>query len=171
MSIVTDLQTLITNANATLTELNGLIDQLEEQYPPTWCYEFDFTQTDGDFATAGGLGLGVHTANGWQGSPVSNGYSIYISRSWSPAVQISRVEVDVAYAVGGAGCNLYGSTDSETLFDLYNVTSNTFVWTGTLNASALYLNPSSGVGSGGQVSITRLKIVGSGANPFGETNC
>jgi hypothetical protein len=170
MSIVTDLQTLITNANATLSNLNGLIDEIEGVYPP-WCYEFDFTQSNGGFATAGGLGLGVHTSSGWQGSPVSNGYSIYISRTWTPTVQIARVEVDVIYAVGGAGCNFYASTNAATLFELYNVSSNTFVWTGSLNASAIYLNPSAGTGSGGQVGITRLKIVGTGENPFGATNC
>lgn len=132
-----------------------------------WCYDIDFTVTDGGFVS---LGYGQWVAGtGWRGTNVGTGAeSIYINRVLA-SFALTRLEITVVQPNGN--CYVGLQPGDHTLVDQQNVAGSTFVWTGERTGTTLVLNPSSGVNQGGYTLVTRLKLWGTGENPFGTDNC
>jgi hypothetical protein len=133
-----------------------------------WCYEIDFTETNGLFIHAGGLNYGTWIDGvGWEGTTAGSGKSVYIGRSFSPAFNMTYIEMDVIFANIG---NVYTNISNVHPIDQDNVSSGTY--TGSLNTTGtgIIFNPSSGAVQGNQVTLTRAYFEGNGDNPFGEDN-
>jgi len=134
-----------------------------------WCYEFDFTASNGGFVPYAGYGTWL-AGVGWQGTTAGPGRSIIIYRTFAQA-NITHAEFDLVYT--GTSGNFSASVDSTTLFNIANssVTTGTKTWDGDVTGTKLRINPSRGAGSG-EVRVTRCLLSGTGGtNPFGSDNC
>lgn len=153
-----------------------------------WCYTFDFTEDDGDFAVSGGEG--AYDGTGWHSAQVNAGggdlyQTVNISRGFTETT-ITDVEV-VFSLVEGA----HVAADSNTSFGVWtisafsgalvNMTANNYpsspwVWAGSVTRSFLRVLILAGhrldnVAPGGLATITSITLRGTGDNPFGADNC
>lgn len=160
----------------------------------TWCYEFDFTATNGGFnpvayALPAVGSNGVYSAGiGWEDTTVATGSArrrgVGIEREFTATV-ITRVEMEYSYT-GGAGSGWSGSyatmglnLGETTVIDRGYPTgplSSPAAVDGEWPADSILFSLMSSVcsscgSSGGTATITRLTLYGNGENPFGEDNC
>lgn len=150
----------------------------------TWCYEFDFTLSNGGWsavtfngktatwvsgqgwsASAGGLAAGASiiatiTKNFDTSFVVGSHVEIHtVSRNGSVTIATSRTGVNTGLAVTTA------SQDDLTQDHTWDANSTDFWVRGQANA------PSAGVVATGTVYIRKVKLFGNGDNPFGLDNC
>jgi len=131
---------------------------------PGWCYEIDFTVTDGDFtAVFGSWSGGV----GWSGTAAGSGVSVVIDRTL-PSANYTKITMDVNCP---GTCNVALQISGQPTFGEINVATGTYVWEGDLDGTLIEPNPSSGSAQGATVNMTRLRFEGMGDNPFGDDNC
>lgn len=154
----------------------------------TWCYTFDFTESDGGWTPrtdgftsaaatySAGVGwIGTQTV----GSVFGNGFSLCsIFKDIGSTANLTSIVTD-AVVVPGTGYGVdspgqyimnaaaYGSYDSGT---------HKISWTGDINTNQVLIDSNAGFtadGSppGGSVTITRVTLHGTGVNPFGLDNC
>jgi hypothetical protein len=150
--------------NASRAGINAGLDCGDCDCPSEWCYEWNFVTDDGDFtATFGTWTLGV----GWVGTTAGTGKSIILTKAMA-STEITHVEIDVTYADEGNALVKVGTVNTV---DVSNVTTDTYSWNGSATDNDITLNPSSGASQGADVTMTRVLMRGTGANPFGDNNC
>jgi hypothetical protein len=177
MTITTNIQALIDDANNVLDDLEGVIGQLQEIYPPTWCTEFDFTTSpppSGWTANEGEIDLGI----GWIGEAYGTGGGIsslsktftesdirsieiiHSASGYSSASQkLIRLQKDTDPYVDHSKGALDNGTDVVTLWETNvpnAVTNVKFFWDGAGSSD---------------VTIKQITIRGVGTNPFGASTC
>jgi len=129
-----------------------------------WCYEYDFTLTDGGWTAVYGSWTG---GTGWVGTAAGTAVAIAIDKTLD-AFTVTHIEVDVT-ATGT--CNVGITVDgSFTVYEI-DVPTGTYSWDGEFGGTVMELNPSSGASQGANVTMTRILFRGTGPNPFGEDNC
>lgn len=141
-----------------------------------WCYTIDFTATNGGFTAlvnANGT-YGTHTAQGWLSSwfgasQFTYQQNCYISRSLSATITEVTIEFNspngctMALAVNGS------TVLAETYFD---AGQQSLTWQGNQAITDIILTDYKlNQTENDNIAITRLTLHGTGANPFGESNC
>lgn len=131
----------------------------------TWCYEIDFTATNGGFAGAGAWTLG----NGWEATAGGTGVRVDVSLTLAVSPVITHIEMDVEFINRG---NVAATLGGVAMLNFENVLTGTYEWDGSISGStALRLFPTSGAVQGNQCTMTRILVRGTGTNPFGTDNC
>lgn len=130
-----------------------------------WCYQFDFTLSDGGWTGP----YGTYTPGvGWEGTAAGLGVSIVLDMTISSG-HFTHAEMSV---VASGTCNVALLANGATaLLNFTNVVSETYEWDGAIDITSLELNPSSGATQGAQVTMTAVLFRGTGDNPFGADNC
>lgn len=163
-----------------------------------WCYEFDFTVNNGSFTLADNgqwtPDFGVYTVAGWQAAysaGTQNDYAnaLEIERAFSSS-EITQVVMTYDFVLG-----YYNPTNPQKTFFMLDsvsaspITQNaanpendgiakTIIWNGSYMADYIKIRSTpaywynAGTGHAlGDALVTKLKISGVGANPFGSDNC
>lgn len=146
----------------------------------TWCWEWDFTATDGGFTYDGDPTWAAYSSgNGWGRG--SQNAVIHIKRTFSSST-IDKVTLwgsgydTSAYDAGYNFLQLYANHDwAGKPFGSYPQFFNTgatrpFVAT-TSQTGVTELNIHGGFHPGSPVYYTKLRVEGRGTNPFGSNNC
>lgn len=151
----------------------------------TWCYTFDFTQSNGGWATfdisdlAGDQLTGVYTPGvGWEDTFTSavGVRGVSIRRLFAPTV-LTSVNVDLEYTSGVCQelCNHSIQLRSGGVVVLQGAQNDWSLNTNlTVDEVRVYLEVGDRANNsdpGGTGVITRITLHGTGANPFGEDNC
>jgi len=131
---------------------------------PAWCYEFDFTLSDGGWSALYGTWV---ASSGWQGTTAGSGVSIIVDKAVS-STEFTHVEMDV---VASGTCNISVTISGAQANNEVGVATGTYSWDGSITGTALELNPSSGAAQGANVTMSRILFRGTGTNPFGSDNC
>jgi hypothetical protein len=129
-----------------------------------WCYEFDFTTSDGGWTAST---YGSWSPGGWEGTTAGTGVAVAADKT-TATTTITHAEMDVTADVE---CNVAITLDGVFTLNTENVVTGTYSWDGTASGTLFELNPSSGVAQGAQVTMTRVLFRGTGVNPFGTDNC
>lgn len=167
-------------------------DCVDCECDPVWCYEFDFLLSDGDFEILWPEGSGQYTGGVWQssdwvksGSPASGNRSVEIKRTFASAT-ITKIVTTYDY-VGGTF-----DTTSASAFVLAIGGTNVIVtprsgmvdgsgqaktWNGSITATEMSVGVRSSrditspYSYSGAASIRKVRLEGTGTNPFGADNC
>lgn len=134
--------------------------------PPEWCYEIDFTASDGGFAGAYGTWV---LGQGWVATSAGTGVAVVVSRTLASA-DYTHAEIEVVCA-GEGTCNTVMFLDGNVIQSADNVGTGTYEDNGAWSGTVMMLNPSSGAAQGADVTMTRILLRGTGSNPFGDDNC
>jgi len=142
--------------------------------PLAWCQTFDLTAAS--LPTGFHLDFGTHvTGTGIVSAAVGGAQAIVAGLSFT-ATDLITAEVETCFSTtptgGGAGSadaiRLSGSVlHWIDLGDVYSGCVN-HTWAGALHADEIYMNPS---GTGATITITTIKLTGTGTSPFGADNC
>ncbi|MDK8260793.1 hypothetical protein QQG73_15365, partial [Listeria monocytogenes] len=139
-----------------------------------WCYEWNFT--------AGELGLwtenygdGAELGVGWRGARnnVINGYEVDLSLGFAETT-ITGVSVEFSHAGTGTcwqRASLVEAGLHITVIDEVRAESPiTVAWSGSMVVTGIRVwNQSADAFNGGQNAIRKVRIVGVGTNPFGDS--
>lgn len=164
-----------------------------------WCYEIDFTETNGGWGqvSAGTSGLyGTYSSgNGWTTTdavdtvpnPDVFNRMFYIGKTLAASATFTHVEIDLYYVKGSFFSNRRaqgieaGLAYATTIIDINSTPASngaplTLTWDGELvsNSIVVFARSSAVTGSpvySGSAILTRIKICGTGENPFGTSNC
>lgn len=136
-----------------------------------WCYEFDFTTSSYGLTLIYGTwvdGVGI------VGTAAGTGVAIFFNIPLPSSAMMTKgcMTVDctgtnnISWAANNGAVALLSTTNNPAgSYEAVNVPI-------TLNAGEnMGINPSSGAGQGGNVTLTKLRLSGSGDNPFGTNNC
>jgi hypothetical protein len=142
-----------------------------------WCYNIDFTATDGGFVadTANGSGATYVAGVGWIQATVGSTTGAYIARSGLTPTNIRAITLEgnqtgpgtsmcVQTSVGG----VYSPSHCDAIVSGHNV--NGYLINESPDTVYLQMG-NSGTGGGGTSVITHVTFQGDGANPFGANNC
>lgn len=158
-----------------------------------WCFEWDFTIASGDwdayFDTARNVNRGTWTPGGWRATylppPGTESTELMIRKVFSGTV----TQIDVTYTRtmgvnGGATDQLVRNSPNGyyngTVFGTTASTSGTRTWTitGTFSITTeltlwmfAALRTSGSGNPGGSLTVTKVRLQGTGSNPFGANNC
>jgi len=167
----TPLSDLFLQANdSTLSDNQGSIRlKITVCNAGTWCYEFDFTASDGGWLVR--LPPAVwQSGQGWQANE-----NVYIYRSMVPTViqhyEVSWVAAAPTQPYQGASLNAEyqsGSILNERNDAIANV-GGTITWDGTANVDKLRVDIN--IDPAYPITVTRVLVSGLGSNPFGASNC
>lgn len=144
-----------------------------------WCYEWDFTVSDGGWVENPTLGEGravYETGVGWASQGGSGGRVLDIQKSIPDGTTIT--ELDFWWHTDVAPENIHGNPyyDNQSGW-IYNGTNTSGQWVRTGQATANLLGllsgngTGSGVGNGAHYWVTKARVFGVGTNPFGTSNC
>lgn len=146
----------------------------------TWCYEFDFTASNGGFVVDGDAGFASYSAgNGW--TKGSQGAVCHIKKTMSSTI-IDKVTLwasgydTTSYNSDWNFLYIYANNSNPgSRIGSYPQFFNTgatrpFVAT-TSRSSVTTLNINGGFHTGTTVYYTKVRIEGRGSNPFGSNNC
>lgn len=148
-----------------------------------WCYEFDFTVSNGGWATSGRGAYGADGFTSTAGAGANIGTGINISRNFS---QSTITNVTMTYnltAVGGVGAfnprtvvilrNSGTQTFRNDIENLTNGDGKQHTVNPNVNATTLelYLIIDQAEPFAGSGRIYRVRVRGLGTNPFGNSNC
>lgn len=142
-----------------------------------WCYTFDFTVTDGDFAHID-TGTGTWSSGvGWVGVLDGGTYRVRIDRDLPYDVQFTGMELtyDVTYGSGSPAGGSYlvnNGVDAVGTGGFPAGTDQIVTWYGSFAADYVTIQLRSGTfGDDGSVTVKRLTLYGTGDQPFGDDNC
>jgi len=142
----------------------------------TWCYEWDFTLSDGGWSHVSGRGSWV-SGHGWESQLLSGQQQVYIYLPTSP---IGVTAWGIKYTntgaltsdgvrwiwVDGSGTHI-DPTGDTTIYTSPHVASNPASITGLTEADFNLASNS----AGSLITILAVQLQGNGANPFGTNNC
>lgn len=148
----------------------------------TWCYEFDFRVSDGGWFVPPTPARGVWQAgSGWVQSNGNNSCGAYIAYNFQQRIV---TKVTMTYSLTSGNLNRGGTiflVDDGTTIDTASVPPTNgsdleLVWTGSESVDQIQLNvnsrfPASSCPGGEVATIHKVKIEGTGLNPFGGDNC
>lgn len=142
-----------------------------------WCFEFDFTLSDGGWSPDTPLGLDANytPSVGWTQATFGGSTGTYIYISVDPTL---FTHAYFEYEAAGNGTSSTFSLSLAGSIDLYDSTAvvlNTpyaHVWNGEVTGDRVMLQVgNSNTGGGGTSKITLARFHGRGECPFGEPNC
>jgi hypothetical protein len=149
-----------------------------------WCYEFDFTVSDGEWIAPAGADRGVWSSGqGWEQSFGNDACGAYISKDFA---RRTVTKVTMTYSLISGNLNRGGTiflVDGGIAQDtqpvpLTNGTDLTLVWEGSETIDNIQLNVNSRSSptlencvASETATITKVRIEGFGLNPFGGDNC
>ena len=145
--------------------------------PPAWCYNFDFTQSDGGWVTDSGFGTWVPMV-GWTGQMGAGFASLAIIRTFT-GVAITEISVtwtasnasggagrDVSLVIVGGGTDVFGLGTGAS----YPApTTENFFPTNTYDEIEVRVESTNPAAPG--TTIPAIQIHGTGTNPFGASHC
>jgi hypothetical protein len=144
-----------------------------------WCYEIDFTASNGSFVNDGSTTGTWVNGVGWQGqNKDSNNRSLINIKRTISASLITYLEIEYDKSAGGGannsayyifksgGSQVAGTPNSPQVGNGIILT-----WSGSpVSGTELYINVNSGT-SNATTTARRVKMRGRGVNPFGGDNC
>lgn len=146
--------------------------------PCAWCFEIDFTATDGDFLpdTPNGLDAVYTPGVGWTQATFGSSTGTYIYRDIDPTV---LTEVYFEYQAITPVTNTAILLGFEASFVVIDVEAadgsgvlSSALWTGSETVDQILLQVgNSNTGTGGTSTISLARFHGQGICPFGEPNC
>ena len=133
---------------------------------------WDFTTSDYGFTPIyGTYSSGVGFVGTAAGTGVAIAFTIPISSAGNLDFGCAQIEV----LAGGGSANIYVANDTNNIINLVNQGDGFHggsLTSFSLNVGAgIAVNPSSGASQGAHVTLKSLQLRGSGANPFGTSNC
>jgi hypothetical protein len=140
----------------------------------SWCYRFDFTQSDGGWTPRSDAPYAEWISGvGWHSIPYGSGGGVYIELL-SFSAHVTRLDVTFTNSgvdgVSGSGI----SYDSAYSYSEYTTNgTHTLVWIGDAYATTkVSAGGSSGSGEGTPVMVIWEAVLrGTDTNPFGSSNC
>jgi len=152
----------------------------EAGYDCGWCYEFDFTIDDQDWAAwvYSGQSFGhYYTGLGWRDDyPTDPIDGLVISPPAFDEAEITSVQIDFSGAWGGDSPIIDLETyEHDTQIKRVTTTGTTVTITPdtpqTLTRFTLWFDPYLGNQAHMSVYVTKIRVRGLGTNPFGDSNC
>lgn len=147
-----------------------------------WGIEFDFAVSDGGWYARldapPGAACGVYSAGAWRESAYTylgnGGVGMDIGYMFPPGTVITHLECDMTYVLPGPEASrnyVYRTTNPYA--PVLTMTGAGNVWNGTQSGTelAVSVNCRYGGGTGGSVTLTRLKVCGIGTPPPGASSC
>lgn len=134
-----------------------------------WCYEFDFTLSDGGWVQAAAGNAQYVSGQGWKTSTAVG--IIFIKKAMTPGTAITsiRVVASATAAAGGVGIR------SPMPFQNAPAGDSDFIFTVSYVGSEITAAFDSNFGGGNNPAytgaITKVVVKGTGTNPFGSDNC
>ncbi len=173
LSFVNGLDRAMTTANVLTDEDCGCTEE------GTWCWEIDFTATDGGFVDTGICGdFGTWVDGvGWisQASGPSQSLCIHNFRGDFNITNASMtVWTNEVLSGPGSGRPIVGRRAAAVIFTEWGSQAageQTTIWEGDETIDQLVLNPSGQGPTEGNIILTHAIFRGMGSNPFGEDNC
>ncbi len=150
-----------------------------------WCKEFDFTIDDGGwyagYDACRGLNVGSYSAGvGWianylpgAGGCPSNYKALFAH--YTIAAQIVQMEITYSqdWTNGSFGNEFGPKPGSGDPIPYADATDAVLTWNGNRTATDLYIviYPTFNIGNVGSATLKKVRIWGTGTNPFGGSNC
>lgn len=134
-----------------------------------WCYNFDFTASNGSWSVVSGFGS-YSAGVGWRGTLSGSVYALLLERTFSSRV-VKRVAVTINVTGGlTAGANVLILNSALTILSnqALVIGTNTYVWSGTTTTTSIRINPNDTTVN---FTVTSIEISGEGSNPIGADNC
>lgn len=149
-----------------------------------WCYEWDFTSTNGNpdiqiAVTYTGLAYGAYVGSvGYQtvnyGSGGGQGDLLHVRVQFPSLTNVTRITMTTAPYTASpttlrAMYTLSGGTPNR--FMESNDAGTTLQWSGNADFNEFWMQCVNSGATPDKITITKLRIEGTGSNPFGLSNC
>jgi hypothetical protein len=152
--------------------------------PGSWCYEFDFTASDGGWSVTPNSGGTWVSGTGWNaqsGTYLGRQRTIVDIENTAPSnATIDYIEIEFDYVQGNVNTSFAVDVrdNSQSFIQVAmgsqsNGTGLVLSWSGsaTVDTKIRAFVQAAIDGTNGSATIKRLKFEGTGANPFGSDNC